>query len=89
MNLIQVNLEDFQVALAVAESKKCKFFSQLTPREKEIVIFMDMLHPLPTEGECYEEVMDVCGAELWENQLTIETCGLETDGNHQPPIISP
>lgn len=69
------------MALAVAESKKCNFFSQLTPREKEIVVFMDMLHPLPTEGECFEEVMDVRGAELWENQLTIDTCGLETDGH--------
>ena len=69
------------MALAVQESKKCKFFAMLTPREKEIVVFMDMVHPLPTEGDCFEEVMDVSGSELQESQLTSDTSGLETGGS--------
>ena len=53
------------MALAVAESKKCKYFDMLSAREKEIVVFMDLVHPVPIDGEKFEEVMDVSAAELF------------------------
>ena len=60
----QVRKEDLRAAVAEAETRRCPFYAMLTAREKDIVNFMDLLHPLPAEGEQYEEVMDVCDTQV-------------------------
>ena len=50
------------MALGVALSAKCPFYNTLSEHEREIVTMMDLLHPLPKDGPCFEEVMDVSEA---------------------------
>ena len=52
---------DLNEAVAKGKNSGCPFLGALTDREKEIVAYMDLAHPLPSTGPCFEEVLDVCG----------------------------
>lgn len=61
----QVKPEELRSQLEAMESKNSKFYNVLSKREKEIVCFMDVVHPLPSAGEKFEEVMDVSGPQTF------------------------
>lgn len=58
---VKVKASELKEAVANAVKAQCPFLGALTDREKEIVAYMDLVHPLPSSGPCFEEVLDVSG----------------------------
>ena len=57
----KVTPSELKGAVASLVQTQCPFLGALSAREREIVAFMNLVHPLPSSGNCFEEVLDVSG----------------------------